>query len=165
MLISLLYSIVSGNNALVPPILGQDALNRANEAMGSSLTSEDVKIHVVRDVAPNKPMLCLSFTAPNAPSSVSSLGIKGAPSSSAVCVETTVPQVAAAVKTSEEKHEGGVCEGGVRLGMDSAEARLPEDGGSVRVECRGGRSDRPVGKDLGREHDCKRLKTDGGGIS
>lgn len=44
----------------------QDALDRANEVMGSSLTQRDVKIHVVRDVAPNKPMLCISFTAPDA---------------------------------------------------------------------------------------------------
>lgn len=44
----------------------QDALNRANEVMGSSLTQQEVKIHVVRDVAPNKPMLCLSFLAPDA---------------------------------------------------------------------------------------------------
>lgn len=44
----------------------QDALDRANEVMGSSLTQRDVKIHVVRDVAPNKPMLCLSFVAPDA---------------------------------------------------------------------------------------------------
>ena len=44
----------------------QDALDRANEVMGSSLTQRDVKIHVVRDVAPNKPMLCLSFAAPDA---------------------------------------------------------------------------------------------------
>ena len=44
----------------------QDALDRANEVMGSSLTQCDVKIHVVRDVAPNKPMLCLSFVAPDA---------------------------------------------------------------------------------------------------
>lgn len=43
----------------------QDALDRANEVMGSSLTQRDVKIHVVRDVAPNKPMLCLSFLAPD----------------------------------------------------------------------------------------------------
>lgn len=44
----------------------QDALDRANEVMGSSLTQREVKIHVVRDVAPNKPMLCLSFLAPDA---------------------------------------------------------------------------------------------------
>ncbi|CAN0425635.1 unnamed protein product [Pylaiella littoralis] len=44
----------------------QDALDRANEVMGSSLTQRKVKIHVVRDVAPNKPMLCLSFLAPDA---------------------------------------------------------------------------------------------------
>ncbi|CAN0494638.1 unnamed protein product, partial [Ectocarpus sp. 12 AP-2014] len=43
-----------------------DALDRANEVMGSSLTQREVKIHVVRDVAPNKPMLCLSFLAPDA---------------------------------------------------------------------------------------------------
>ncbi|CAM9759096.1 unnamed protein product, partial [Hapterophycus canaliculatus] len=44
----------------------QDALDRANRVMGSSLTQREVKIHVVRDVAPNKPMLCLSFLAPDA---------------------------------------------------------------------------------------------------
>ncbi|CAM9621756.1 unnamed protein product [Scytosiphon promiscuus] len=44
----------------------QDALDRANQVMGSSLTQREVKIHVVRDVAPNKPMLCLSFLAPDA---------------------------------------------------------------------------------------------------
>ncbi|CAM9438977.1 unnamed protein product, partial [Laminaria digitata] len=43
-----------------------DALDRANEVMGSHLTAREVKIHVVRDVAPNKPMLCLSFAAPDA---------------------------------------------------------------------------------------------------
>lgn len=43
----------------------QDALDRANGVMGTGLTRAQVQVRVVRDVAPKKPMLCLSFRAPN----------------------------------------------------------------------------------------------------
>lgn len=42
----------------------QDALERANAVMGSHMARADVHFHHVRLVAPNKPMLCLSFRAP-----------------------------------------------------------------------------------------------------
>jgi tRNA (guanine37-N1)-methyltransferase len=43
-----------------------DSLARVNEVLGSSLERNDIRVHLVRDVAPNKAMLCVSFQAPEA---------------------------------------------------------------------------------------------------
>lgn len=57
----------------------QDALDRANSVMGTSLTRDDVNVRVVRDVAPKKPMLCLSFRAPDASTASPTPTSSGAP--------------------------------------------------------------------------------------
>ena len=40
------------------------AIARASRALGHTLARGDVAVHLVRDVAPKKPMLCLSFRYP-----------------------------------------------------------------------------------------------------
>ncbi|CAM9316117.1 unnamed protein product [Chrysoparadoxa australica] len=41
-----------------------EAIERINRVMGAALTAQDVRVHKVRSVAPKKPMMCLSFQAP-----------------------------------------------------------------------------------------------------
>jgi len=42
----------------------RSAIKRAEEALGGPLKREEVQAHMVRDVAPKKPMICLSFRLP-----------------------------------------------------------------------------------------------------
>jgi hypothetical protein len=49
----------------------QDAIHRANAVMGTALPRDAVQVHFVRDVAPKKPMMCLSFRAPAAAAAAS----------------------------------------------------------------------------------------------
>lgn len=42
----------------------KSAIRRAEEAMGGALKREEVEAHFVRDVAPKKHMICLSFRLP-----------------------------------------------------------------------------------------------------
>ena len=52
-----------------------DVIARAEKAMGKSLAGRDVETRDVRDVAPNKQMVCVSFEVPAQPGA----GRRGAP--------------------------------------------------------------------------------------
>jgi tRNA (guanine37-N1)-methyltransferase len=68
----------------------QDAIDRANAVMGTQLPRDAVQVHFVRDVAPKKPMMCLSFRAPAA-----------AAAAAAVVVSASSDAVAAAAVAAE----------------------------------------------------------------
>jgi hypothetical protein len=65
----------------------QDAIDRANAVMGTQLPRDAVQVHFVRDVAPKKPMMCLTFRAP----AVASASSDAVAAAAAVAVEGEQP--------------------------------------------------------------------------
>lgn len=64
---------VNRNLALMPRCLLAGVRQRVEDALGAPLEGEP-KIHFVREVAPNKRMLCISFRLPEAVALASSSG-------------------------------------------------------------------------------------------
>jgi tRNA (guanine37-N1)-methyltransferase len=56
----------------------QEAINQCSKHLGCQLDSTTVKIHVVRDVSPNKNMLCVSFPLPEAVRSIPRIRLQDA---------------------------------------------------------------------------------------